>query len=176
MFNKKNLLATSLLSLGMIVSGCANSNPTAVKPATDSKPMPAHAMKMDKADHHHKGMDKMAKHHFDKLDLTDAQKKQLETIHKQNHENMEQLHAKLKTQADNIKKQKEAGANTTTLLALYQEKQATVEELANIHKNSQKQFMNILTPEQQLKMYEGHQHKHHGGMDKHHHDMKKPAM
>lgn len=157
MFNTKHLLATSLLSLGMIVSGCANANSN----TTNTKPMPVHPVKMDKTDHHKGKMDKMPHHHFDKLNLTDDQKAQLETIHKQNHEKMEQLHAKLKTQADNIKKQKEANANTATLLALYEEKQTTVEELADLHKNAQKQFMSILTPEQKLSMYEGHQHKHH---------------
>lgn len=188
MFNKKNLITASLLSMGLALTACANSNATSQAP--EAKAMPkAHAhhhkadmkganphahMKMDS--HAHKHMDMMAHHHFDKLDLTDAQKKQIDALKEQNKGKIEQLHTSLAEQEKNIRKQKEANASTTTLLNLYQQKQATVEELTNLHKNAQKQFIAILTPEQQLKMYEGHKkmdlEKHHPKMKEHHHHQK----
>lgn len=187
MFNKKNLLATSLLAM-LALTGCATSNANST---ADSKVMPkdhyhAHGKyeKDAKNPHHdmnpHKHMDMMAHHHFDKLDLSDAQKKQLADLKEQNKAKIEKLHASLAEQEKNIKKQKEANASSATLLKLYQQKQATVDEMTELHKNAQKQFFAILTPEQQLKMYEGHKqkemHKHHPHMDKHHHphmEMKK---
>lgn len=188
MFNKKNLITASLLSMGLALTACANSNTTSQAP--EAKAMPkaqyhhAHGKSekdvknphhgMDK--HAHKNMDMMTHHHFDKLDLTDAQKKQIEALIAQNKTKIEALHTSLAEQEKNIKKQKEANASTTTLLNLYQQKQATVEELTNLHKNAQKQFIAILTPEQQLKMYEGHKkmdlEKHHPKMKEHHHHQK----
>lgn len=81
--------------MGLALTACANSNATSQAP--EAKAMPkAHAhhhkadmkganphahMKMDS--HAHKHMDMMAHHHFDKLDLTDAQKKQIDALKQQ---------------------------------------------------------------------------------------------
>lgn len=188
MFSKKNLITASLLSMGLALTACANSNATSQAPEAKAMPKthphhhkadmkgenPHAHMKMDSNPHKH--MDMMAHHHFDKLALTDAQKKQIEALTAQNKTKIEQLHASLAEQEKNIKKQTEAKADTATLLKLYQQKQATVEELTNLHKNAQKQFIAILTPEQQLKIYEGHKkmdlEKHHPKMNEHHHHPK----
>lgn len=187
MFNKK-ILATCLLSLGFGLTACvsANSSPANIKSTPKSyHHTHAKAEKDTKNPHHeikaHKDMDMMAHHHFDKLALTDAQQKQIDAITAENQAKIEQLHTSLAEQEKNIKMYSDAKADTATLLKLYQQKQATIEQMSDLHKASEKQFIAILTPEQQLQMYQGHKKmdmvKHHPHMDKHHHQhiqMKKP--
>ena len=157
MLNKTHFFTGVLLSLGLVVTGCASTN--AQTQGKDSQAMPKHEQKH----HFKKDVDKKFEkkgdkdgHHFDKLNLTDAQKQQLETLRKQNDDKMKQLHDSLKQQDANITKQKQAGASTATLLALHQQKQATMDSLKALHETAEKQFMSILTPEQQLQMYEAH--------------------
>lgn len=191
MLNNKHFLTASLLSMGLVLTGCATNNNAHGSQYDKSSMSKTHYHGHGKSDkaiknpHHdmkdHKNMDMMAHHHFDKLALSDTQKKQLEALTAQNKTKIEQLHASLAEQEKNIKKQTEAKADTATLLKLYQQKQATVEEMSELHKASQKQFFAILPPEQQLQMFEGHKKvqlmKNHPHMDKHHHaviETKKP--
>ncbi|WP_394262083.1 Spy/CpxP family protein refolding chaperone [Moraxella boevrei] len=157
LLTKTNTLTASLLALTLAVTGCANTNTNSNHHAKAGA-MPHKQMPKDAHHHQHDGhkMGEMRGHHFERLNLTDAQQKQLEALKKQNHGKMQQLHTKAKQQDETIAKQREAKASTATLLALYQQKQATMDEMKALHDASEKQFMAILTPEQQLQMYQAH--------------------
>lgn len=157
LLTKTNTLTASLLALTLAVTGCANTNANSNHHAKAGA-MPHKQMPKDAHHHQHNGhkMGEMRGHHFERLNLTDAQQKQLEALETQTHGKMQQLHTQAKQQDETIAKQREAKASTATLLALYQQKQATMDEMKALHDASEKQFMAILTPEQQVQLYQAH--------------------
>lgn len=180
---KKNplIIASSILGLTIATSSYAVTAPTTALTA-DSKP--AQFQKGDHKGGQHgmkgqKGMKggMMGRKGMQELNLTDAQKAQIEQLRTQNKAKMQQFKTQLDQMDANIKAQKTAGASTTTLLNLYKQKQAVMDNFFVMHQQERQQFINILTPEQQLKMYE-HQGRGHGDRDGHRggKDGKRPPM
>ncbi|MFW2176931.1 MULTISPECIES: Spy/CpxP family protein refolding chaperone [unclassified Moraxella] len=169
LFTKSTLaISTSILGLTLATASFADNSVntktvanTAVQQAKTSAPQgKAFGWKQGKGDMNKTekgvkgGKGNMMARHMDELGLTDAQKTQLEQLRTQNQTKMQQLHTTLQQYDDNIAKQKQAGASTATLLALHKQKQAVMEQFFSLHQQQQQQFLNILTPEQQLKLYE----------------------
>lgn len=151
---KTALLTTALFGATLAITGCSTAN---------SQPLdPAHKMLQkdgDKKPHWGKkeGMKdgkKDKRNPMAELNLSETQKAQLKTLREQNKAKMEQLHTTLKQYDANIEAQKKAGASTATLLGMHQQKQAVMQQFFALHQQQQQQFMNMLTPEQQLKFYE----------------------
>lgn len=181
-YKQTALIVTSVLGLSLAVTGCstANSQTTTVfhhfakqgdkQPKGEKKQHWGKKMKADT-----KGM--MGRF-MAELNLTDAQKTQIQTLRQQNQARMQQIQATLKQYDDTITAQKKAGASTTTLLALHQQKQHTMQQFFTLRQQQHQQLMAILTPEQQLKFYERHGSKQDikpslmGGMKPHRHPNK----
>lgn len=169
-FNHPLMMCTGLVGLTLSMTACA----TMATP--DNKPMgrqdaqnhrPHHEM-MDRRMSEHRG--KMGMWHRDmgkpmdmqarknqmmaSLNLTDAQKAQVQQLRTQQVAQMQQLQASMRQIDANIDAQKKAGAAATNLVSLYQQKQALKEQATAMHKQHQQQLLRILTPEQQLKFYE----------------------
>lgn len=171
------IISVSLLGLTVAMTGCATSksnqstnNPEQkmmqhhqsadTRPDFDNrwgKPQHDEMMQGHKKHRQHQGFDKQD---FDaQLNLTEAQKKQIEQLKNQNKAKIEQLHSTLKQFDDNIAKQKQAGASDATLLSLHKQKQETMQQFFVLRQQERQQFLNILTPEQQLKFYENRNHR-----------------
>ena len=96
------------------------------------------------------------------LDLTATQQAQFEQLRVQNQAKMAQFKAQLSQIDANIATQKAAGANTATLLGLYQQKQTVMDQFFVMHQQQRQQVISLLTPEQQLKLYENQGRGHKG--------------
>lgn len=165
------MITASALGLVFTMSGYANaatpvtSQVTQVT-TTNAKTMPQQGKQGINKDKRAK-QDKLARH-MANLDLTDAQKTQVTQLHTQHQAQTQQLRNTLQQYDANIDAQKKAGANTTTLLNLYKQKQAELDKFMTLRQQQQQQFLNILTPEQQLKLFENRammQGEHGRGMD-----------
>lgn len=167
--------SASLLSMTLVMTGCATAGQ---KSTISENKMPKHTKTMGKfhhqnkhnfrknrekhSDNHEYHMKKFSKdammhgrkNHMAELNLTDEQKNQIKLLNAQHTNKMVQIRATLKQHDENIAKQKQARADNETLINLYQQKQAVKEQLFALRQQQQQQFMNILTPEQQLKLYE----------------------
>lgn len=175
---KPAITLASLLAISLIGTGCAtaNGNPHTMIPAHaaaahgDSK----HAGKKHKEGKHHKAFGKAeredGRNNLAALNLSEAQKAQLQQLRAQHQTQLQQLHTNLKQLDDTIVKQKQAGASNTSLLALYQQKKAVMQQANTLRLQQQQQFLAVLTPEQQLKWYETHAQ----GMKKPHGDARLP--
>lgn len=86
------------------------------------------------------------------LNLTEAQKSQLEALRLQNRPKMQALQAQLK-QYNATLSQPQAGTNEATLLNLYQQKHAVTLQEAELHRQYEQRFLAILTPSQQIQYY-----------------------
>lgn len=174
-FNNKQpvFLTASLLGLTLAATGYANAasnNPaptkTSMQQDAKSAPMGDNQQRgghNDKNDHDGKkmgGKEGMMQRQMEALNLTSTQKTQIEQLRSDNQAKMQQLQATLKQYDDNIDTQKKAGANTATLLDLYKQKQATMDQFFSLRQQQQQQFLNILTPEQQLKLFESRDEMH----------------
>lgn len=151
------LLASSVLGLTIATASfAATTQPTPTAPVMDNgKPQMWQKGWDKKGDH--RGMGKggmMGGKGMQALNLTDAQKSQLEQLRNADKAKMAQFKTQLDQLDKNIATQKAAGASTATLLGLYQQKQAVMNQFFAMHQQQRQQFMNVLTPEQQLKMYE----------------------
>lgn len=87
------------------------------------------------------------------LNLTEAQKSQLEALRLQNRPKMQALQAQLK-QYNATLSQPQAGTNEATLLNLYQQKHAVTLQEAELHRQYEQRFLAILTPSQQIQYYQ----------------------
>lgn len=179
------IIASSVLGLSLAVSACTTTNAQTSAPAGMENGKARMWQKGERSEHkgwgmkggmgEHKGMGGMMGKGMQELNLTDAQKIQLEQLRTQNQAKMQQFKAQLDQMDANIATQKAAGASTATLLGLYQQKQATMDQFFAMHQQQRQQFINILTPEQQLKMYES-QGRGHDKDGKGKGDMQRPPM
>lgn len=158
------LFASSLLGLTLAVTGCSTANSQNLNQNSDpaKRIIPKDARHADgekMANRMDKLKDGMKHNRMAQLDLSDAQKTQLQALRQQTEVQMKQLNTTLKQYDDNIAAQKKAGASTATLLGLYQQKQAVMQQAMTLRQQQEQQFISILTPEQQLKFYENQGHK-----------------
>lgn len=180
--NNPLIIASSVLGLSLAMSACTTTNAQNGPTMENGK---THLFQKDDRGEH-KGWDKKGEHDgmgggmmgakgMADLNLTDTQKAQLEQLRTQNKAKMEQFKTQLDQMDSNIATQKAAGASTATLLSLYQQKQAVMDQFFAMHQQQRQQFVNILTPDQQLKLYESQNRKHGDFSDHHGKDgMRKP--
>lgn len=141
-----------VLGMSLITSGCATSR-AATNAQPVMQPQANHQPAKMHGDKHGKHDGKRGKMWQD-LNLTAAQQAQIEQIKARNNVAMKQLKASIAQQEATIAQQKQAGANTATLLALHQQRQNSVEQMMALKKQQRQQMLSVLTPEQQLKFYE----------------------
>lgn len=169
-FNQPLMMCTGLVGLTLSMTACATTSATNTNPMAGQavenrhqrhemmeRRMSEHRGKMGMW-HHNKGkpMDMEARKNqmMASLNLTDAQKAQVKQLRTQQVAQMQPLKASMRQINANIDAQKKAGAAATSLVSLYQQKQALKEQATALHKQHQQQLLRILTPEQQLKFYE----------------------
>lgn len=168
-FNQPSLVATGVLGLTLAMAGCSTMSQNA-SPAMERHDGQNYT-KIGMMDHRmgeHHGKMGMWRHQMGgapdmharmnqlmaSLNLTDTQKAQVQQLHSQHAAQMQQLQTNMQQINANIAAQKKAGASTATLVSLYQQKQALMDQMMAMYKQHQHQLMQILTPEQQLKFYE----------------------
>lgn len=155
-----SVIAASLLGASVVVSGCATSHATnhattsrqpVMQPQVAPPPTPREPVRMPSSHSKHGGKRSSV---WKNLDLTDAQQAQIEQLNMRNNLAMKPLKVSIAQQDTHIAQQKQAGADTATLLALHQQRQNSVEQMMTLKKQQHQQMLAILTPEQQLKFYE----------------------
>lgn len=169
--NKNPLIVcTSLLGLTLAVTGCTTTN-------ASPSPMPKEGKMMGhdgQRGAHGEGKGHMWQKEgkggmgrlLTDLNLTDTQKAQMQQLRTQNQAKMQQVKAQLDQMDATIASQKAAGASSATLLNLYQQKQAVMNQFFAMHQQEKQQFMSILTPDQQLKVYQAEGERGRGVMKK----------
>ncbi|WP_161600315.1 Spy/CpxP family protein refolding chaperone [Moraxella macacae] len=172
LLNKTGALTASLFALTLATVSTANAHPhhnhenhgqksPAMSDTMSSQQMPTDghhhkhdSHKTDKMQNHHTAQNTTQNPYVDRLNLSKTQQQQLQALKNQNQSKMQNLHAKMQQQDANISKQRETKADSTALLASYQQKQAIIDEMITLNREGEKQFMAILTPEQQLQVYQ----------------------
>lgn len=165
------IISASLLGLSLAVTGCSSTTAQPMYPK-DGNMIGDHRGYDKKADRHDgkwgghgkEGMKGGMSHPMAELNLTDTQKAQIAQLRTQNQARMQQFKTQIDQMDANIAAQKAAGASSATLLNLYKQKQAMMEQFFAMHQQEKQQFINILTPDQQLKLYES-RGRGHGGKD-----------
>lgn len=165
---KPLLVSASVLGLTLALSACSTTPQEANGYNTQDGRMMGHHQHGDDRDgrgdddhgdrHGHGGMRGGMGHGMKDLNLTDAQKAQIQQLREQQKVQRQQFKATMAQYDANIAQQKQAGASADTLLNLYKQKQAAMEQGMASMQQQKQQFMNILTPEQQLKLYQGRDH------------------